>query len=513
MYKMIKVQEEMKSCSENDIIKNNNNNENKKGSNQSYDSKAVYQKYIENFFSNNKEEKTNKNLVKENAYNISYFKGYQEFLNENTNSKINQDNNLTALNDNKIKEINNLEKNQNNNNSTNLFSKYNYEKENIDINNIKPSSNNNDLNVYSPIVNSEKDSERPTIYDVNYIRSDKSSRIEKLKKVKKSENEAKNEIKENKMNNNECSVKIKVEQLFKRINKVEENKNYDYNKKLKLINQRIKNSKNKYKNDFYNEEETKELTYPGLKRYRYNSSHSLRPPSAHVDVYKNYVNSSNVKINSRQNKLNVIKSTLNNFCNIKSSTYAGDAHNQNLKKINKSIQKLKQLNNEGNGNKVANQLRRAFTGTAVNNKNGSSNLNNILEALDQTMKKFPRKTNVKINLSNQSSRTFPINNIEFDEINKLNATTKNKNLKNNIFFNYNQKEYKNNFKEFNEKNMKLIFETKVNHMNNTITKLLQKDSRYYLNNKNNNRTLPPNIFNKNNFGTRPRVKKKNEIFW
>ena len=76
---------------------------------------------------------------------------------------------------------------------------------------------------------------------------------------------------------------------------------------------------------------------------------------------------------------------------------------------------------------------------------------------------------------NKTSRTFPINVFDMNEISK---TNKNNNAKN-IYFDFKKPEIKNKFNQFNEKNEKLIFESKVNNMNSTITKLLLKNSESY----------------------------------
>ena len=138
------------------------------------------------------------------------------------------------------------------------------------------------------------------------------------------------------------------------------------------------------------------------------------------------------------------------------------------------------------------------------------NFNNILYGLNKTIKNLTKKESNNINLEeSKTSRTFPINHFEINEVNNIIKSDKNNNAKN-IYFNYYKNEFKRKYNDFNEKNEKLIFQTKVNNMNNTISKLFRKNTDSYIRN---NSTHPSNKFIKNKSIVNINFKNKCISFW
>ena len=437
----------------------------------------------------------NPNYIMEKIYSLSYFNQDKEKLNNNNvkdNKTIledflykNKDNNSQNLEENKkfeeYEKIINYtsawssienDKNSNKNNS-NKFKKimkneYNsFDKENIElnmINNVNEEKTTN--NIFSPILsdiknNEELEKEKLAICDVNSIKISKAPNLDQILYFNKIENnvfnknnkrDTKSQILKNfeKINktNNDKSVKNKLYHYLKKMDLNNTNNNNNSNLRLKILNQKIYNKK--YLDFNKNKENTKELTYTGLKRYLNYSTPTIKK----IEIAANYILSNK----GRHNKLNRIKNELNKLCNFNYLTY-----NNNNKKV------------EINNNKIDN-IYKSIIQPKINNNN-ENRLNNILNELNKTMRKFPKNeknNNSNINM-NKTLRTFPINVFDMNEISK---TNKNNNAKN-IYFDFKKPEIKNKFNQFNEKNEKLIFESKVNNMNSTITKLLLKNSESY----------------------------------
>ena len=457
-------------------------------------------KLIDNKFQDNNEnfdQKLNNKILKEDEKKINLISNLSSIENEKISNRYNSLNRIIKNND-------------------NIYNSYDKEIIDININNLEEKEKELFKNVYSPIISDIKinSENEPIIYEVNCIKTNKTPNIEQLIKFNETENSTSkkeyilnnenikinyinnkdNNIKDNNINykNNDKkkdknSIKNKLNEY---LNKIEEkNKSVNYNMRLKYLKERI--NKNKYKE----EENTKKITYPGLKRYRHYSTPSLKQFQARTNNINANLNDINER---RQNKLNIIKKTINNICNLNNNGY--DTNHQNIIQLN-NLNKLKKINN-GNkiNNKTKEQIYRNIIENSINN-NHEKHLNNILNGLNNTIKKFGKndenEKNIKINM-NQTSRTFPSNLLEFNGINKFIKTNKNNNVKNihfnsnyNYNYNYNKYEFKS---KYNERNEKLLFETKVNNMNNTIIKLLQKCPEFY---SKNNSTQPPNIFIKN----------------
>ena len=379
-----------------------------------------------------------------------------------------------------------------------------FDKENLDINVINSLKEDKDFNnIFSPIIsdirnNNEIETEQHIIYDANYIKTNKTSNIEQLIKFNETENNIINKERVNKINNEnkninniisynknaninkrnkeenkDISVKNKLYQYLNNINLDENNSMKEANLRLKLLNQKIINKK--YLDINKNDENNTEFTYTGLKRYRRCSTPGLRQFTTRI----NYLKTKNLN-DKKQNKINIIKNKIDSFCSLTTNTKY--VNNNNLKLNNK----IKNFSME--------KMYRSISKPNVSNKQ-ETNLKNILCGLNKTIKKIPKKEiklDYKLNMNN-TSRTFPINYFENNKINNLIKSSKNKIVNKNYFNNY-KNEFKIKYNEFNEKNEKLIFETKVNNMNNAIYKLLQKTPDFY--NKNNS-TQPANVFRKN----------------
>lgn len=477
----------------------------------------------------------NKNLIfiQEKAYSISYFKEGEKSNNKENKSNKEKDlkqyiniiqkekNNINETNNSKkIKDIyciSNIssignDKNPKHNSSINKLLNLNcnknensiFDKENLDINVINSLKEDKDFNnIFSPIIsdirnNNEIETEQHIIYDANYIKTNKTSNIEQLIKFNETENNIINKERVNKINNEnkninniisynknaninkinkeenkDIPVKNKLYQYLNNINLDENNSMKEANLRLKILNQKIINKK--YLDINKNDENNTEFTYTGLKRYRRYSTPGLRQFTTRI----NYLKTKNFN-DKKQNKINIIKNKIDSFCSLTTNTKY--VNNNNLKLNNK----IKNFSME--------KMYRSISKPNVNNKQ-ETNLKNILCGLNKTIKKIPKKEiklDYKLNMNN-TSRTFPINYFENNKINNLIKSSKNKIVNKNYFNNY-KTEFKIKFNEFNEKNEKLIFETKVNNMNNTIYKLLQKTPDFY--NKNNS-TQPANVFRKN----------------
>ena len=514
---------------------------------------------------NDKKEINNKNIlkyIKENTSCFSYMKEEQKTNNDidkkdnMINNKINLEKNLkqfiNKLQDNKnceesdnfknvkeeekkncyISNLSSIENDKNNTNKNNSINKLNliknenssFDKENIDINIINSLKEEKEIyNIYSPVISdikikNEIESEKPKIYDVNYIKLNKTPNIEQLIKFNETENNTNNkENKDNKdnknndenkkytniinykknanyVNDNEKDFKnSKLNQFLKKFDIDRKIKTKNDNLRLKFLTQKINNKKYIDKNA--NDENVKELTYTGLKRYRHSSTPSLRQFHVKINNFK-----SNPTNERRQNKINLIKNEIAHIYNLTNITYNKKDNLNLLKKFNKKAKNILTMDH----------IYRSISKPNINNSVQEKTLNNILYGLNKTIKKLPKKETNNINVEeNKTSRTFPINYFEFNGINNFIKSNKNNNAKN-IYYNYYKNEYKRKYNNFNEKNEKLIFETKVNNMNNTISKLLHKNPDSYIKN---NSTHPANIFRKNKSITNICFDTKCKSFW
>ena len=481
----------------------------------------------ENIDNNHKNNFNNLNLIKENAYSITYYKNEQQKENmhqkndnkeDKINNKINQENNSEQFtskytdynisnNENKkiieeeinkyyISNISSIENDKNNISLNKLSKQFNNDNKGNLINNIKEEKDLNN-NIYPKIIDDDKIKKEfefeKSIYDVNYINVEsKVPNIEELVNYnnKDTDNIINNKYKQihskninfNKdINSSNCyennkSIK-KFYQFLTQINTENNYNNQKSNLRLKIIDKKIRNSKNKY-NNFEQEENIKnELTYPGLKRYRHYSTPCLKQ----FQMKSNNLNL-NIMDEKRQNKINIIKKAINNLCNISNNNHNSNSNNKIIT-YEKNIIKLHKYKNTSKNNICMEILYRNKVDQEDNYY--TQNLYNILNGLNSTIKNLPKNENdfyFKIEgNSNKTFTTFPINYFnknekDFSQINKINNNN-NINFRNkNIYLNYYNNKFKSNFNEYNEKNKKLILAKNVNDMNNKINKLSKRST-------------------------------------
>ena len=486
-------------------IKYNNNIEDGTKTNNAKNQKEYHEKVLTGIQSNTKENFIkNKNLknpfIMEKIYSLSYFNKDKDFK----NNKIKENNKEQNLEENKkIEDYEKIinyntsvwsslenEKNSIKNNSTKykkrIKKKYNsFDQENIESNIINNLNEDKIINnIFSPVVsdiknNGEMETEKYTICEVNNINRSKAPNIEQLITYNKTDNnvisqsnktdtktQILNNFEKTNKNNNDKSVKNKFYQYLRKMDLDSKNENNNF--KLVLNNK-------KRQNIIKNEENSKELTYPGLKRYRNYSTRTVK----NIEIIANNILSNPIN-KRRQNKFNALKKEIHKLSNF------------NYKEYNTNYKKMKR-----NNVPIDNLYKAIIRPNIINNH--EQHFNSILDELNKTMRKFPKNnTNSNINL-NKTSRTFPINAFDLNDINNFSKTKKIDNCKN-LFFNFKKPEKIN---KLSEKNEKLIFESKVNKMNNTINKLLLKNSDFC----NYNSTHPANSFKKNKSITNIRIRK------
>jgi len=451
----------------------------------------------------------NLNITKENSHFQCYFNNN---IKKELNNKQNVINNEKNQNDKKIDscENNNIvnskfqteEKNkyftsnissidnERNENSMNKFPKRKC--------NTNEEVKNDENNIIDIQINSEtreddeKDLEQ-SIFDVNYIQPNKKYEINQLIKCNDTEdsiNNKYNQLISNKNNNSksqknidyinnekENSFKSKINEymnMFNDENKANNKANRSCKMRLKILDRKIRNSKNKY-NNFEIEEKTKnKLEYHKLKRYRNYSS-------SYLNKFQNKVNniiSNDINIR-RETKINIIKNEINKM-SFRNMDISDTKVNNTGKQNNQNIRVIQQFKKNGN---MENIYRSIIGQNSINN---TKNLDNILNGLNIALNKFPKYEKAdsidKINKTS-TARAFPIN------INKKKKENFGNDFHNNIFIKGN----KISFLECNEKNEKLKCETKVNNMNITLNKLLYKAHDF---NSQTMGTQPANIFNK-----------------
>ena len=507
--------------------------------------------YTENIYKNNDTTNDNNfknlNLIKENTYSLTYYNNEKNSQSKNIYNEIDQEFNLKESINKKYPNINETLNIVVNDSSKKLIdddlSKYyvsnhssiENEKNNNSINkfpNLYKNDENDketiDMNMYSiPMNNINNDDIQidQVIYDVNYIKPRNSStnigqlanydynfndynfndnnineRYYKINAQKKNfikNVKTNNNIENNKSvynNENNFCVKNKLYQFYKKINTENNSNNNSHrtNLRIKVLEKKIHGSKNK--NNYFGDDEKimNEPSYPGLKRYQNYSTPCLKQ----FQIGTNNFNSKTLN-GRRHYKINILKKAINNICNINNSNF--DLTNQNFTKNDVTSK----LNNDIKKNLSMRDIYKTMT--KQNNDNNKNHLDSILEGLNFTIKKFPKneKTFYSINneSANKTSNTF-CNYLDLKErnINHIIKNNKNKAL------NINTNDYRTNFNEYSDKNKKLLFETKINNMNNTIIKLLHRDSG--LNNRNNG-TKPANIFKKNKSNSKLRIINKN----
>ena len=271
-------------------------------------------------------------------------------------------------------------------------------------------------------------------------------------------------------NNKNNNIKNKLYPYLTNLEEQNNNINSRYHHKniqLNTLNTKIIN-KNKFENICEGERSSR-LTYAGLKRYKHLSLSNLSQIQKGVDNF--------YKTNNNINKVNNLKRKINNITN---------AENKNDTSKNQKFYNILKKN------KGIEEIFATLIKPNVNNNTNKKHFNKILNQLNKTIEKLPRSegffeiekidinrtfrkfSNTKLNEVSPISKNRKKKISLFDAINTINLTKRNNN---NLY----------------EKKTKLLFESKMNSMNNTINQLLKITPDF---NKTKRITFPANNFRK-----------------
>ena len=299
-----------------------------------------------------------------------------------------------------------------------------------------------------------------TVYEPNILRATKIQVLKQKINNRNSKNKEKNNIEKNrevKQQNNSL-----IQRTFKREDKNISNINYKINHYLTNLEEGKNNNSSNYNNLRLNilrrkirkknkfeilndQEKTSRLTYQGLNRYQNFSISNISQIPKRIDTY--------FMINRIKNNEDNLKREIGSISN-----------NDNTNRNNKFYEILKK-------NKGINDL---FTNMIIPNINDrkKKNYNTILSQLSKTIEKLPK-----------NEANFQIDKIDFNNtFRKYYYSKKNeispidKNIKDNILFF--EKKNLTRANDITDKNKKLIFESKMNDINNTINKLLKVTPEY-----------------------------------
>ena len=237
-------------------------------------------------------------------------------------------------------------------------------------------------------------------------------------------------------------------------------KNHFNNMKLNIIKRKLK-----YKNKFENLDEegrsSTRLTYVGLKRYKNFSLSNLSQMQKGIDTF--------FMVKENKHRMSNYKKEINN------------KDNNNIIDINKN----QKINDILRKNKGIEDIFTQIVQPNINNKS-KKHYNSILSQLNKTIEKLPK-----------NNGNFEIDKINFNRTFRQYSTLKTNEItpikKNKKEINLFEKMNLTRGNDFNDKNKKLIFESKVNDMNNTINKLLKITPGYNIKKR---ITLPANKFRK-----------------
>ena len=407
----------------------------------------------------NERNKNNKNEKLTNDVNNSNIK--QSFENNNKNEK---EDNITPnistiedknseIKDTSLKKQNILENNDN--------------KENININN-------------------DNIKRKTLIQEPNFL---KSTKLQVLKRKINNRNNKNNEDDENSKNNEIKQQNMLFHRTFKNENNLNNNCNNNIKNKLYhyLTNLEVGNSNDDSKYNYNNMRlsilkrkariktkfeslddnvKSSRMTYVGLKRYQNISLSNISQIQKGLDTF--------YMINENKNKVNQIKREIS------------DIDSNKIQDVNKN-QKIYDILKKNKG------IEDIFTTMVkpdinINNKN-KKHYNKILTQLNKTIEKLPKNEGnfeiEKIDFNRTFRKFSDIKTYEISPIDKIRKT------KLAIFDKVNLTKVNNYY----DKNKKLIFESKVNEMNNTINKLLKETYEY---NTQKIITFPANNFRKMN---------------
>ena len=329
-----------------------------------------------------------------------------------------------------------------------------------------------------------------TVYEPNILRATKIQVLKQKINNRNSKNKEKNNIEKNRELKKQNSSLI--QRTFKREDKNISNINYKINHYLTNLEEGKNNNSSNYNNLRLNilrrkirkknkfeiindQEKTSRLTYQGLNRYQNFSISNISQIPKRIDTY--------FMINRIKNNEDNLKREIGSISN-----------NDNTNRSNKFYEILKK-------NKGINDL---FTNMIIPNINDrkKKNYNTILSQLSKTIEKLPK-----------NEANFQIDKIDFNNtFRKYYYSKKNeispidKNIKDNILFF--EKKNLTRANDITDKNKKLIFESKMNDINNTINKLLKVTPEYNVEKR---VTFPANNFRKTksiskNYNNRKNIK-------
>ena len=429
----------------------------------------------ENILTENKNDDDNNNSSNEEATNKS--NNDLEIMDEKENDfKIkqivdNNDNDKSKKEDEIIPDILSpvkidLTKNQNFNENNKNDNK---EKENINIDRKPLIQKPNILNSSKIQKIKQKLNQRKNKYkedDENAKNNDiKPPYIFQLTAIKNEENNKNSNFNDNSNENN--TIKNKIYNYLTKDEDWKNNKNskYNYNKmRLNLLRRKIR-----YQNQLENindSERTYRLTYTGLKRYQNISLSNLSEIQKGIHTY--------YMINDNINKVNNIRREIKNI-----------TKTDNAMDINKN-QKISDILKR---NKGIEDIFTSIVKPNINNQN-KMHYNKILNQLNKTIEKLSKNegnNDIKKLDSNKNFRRY-----SYTKINEITQFEKNRKSRMDFF---NKINYTNimSTTNMNDKNKKLIFESKMVTMNNTINQLLKMTPDFY---KEKKITLPANNFRK-----------------
>ena len=312
-----------------------------------------------------------------------------------------------------------------------------------------------------------------TVYEPNILRATKIQVLKQKINNRNSKNKEKNNIEKNREVKKQNSSLI--QRTFKREDKNISNINYKINHYLTNLEEGKNNNSSNYNNLRLNilrrkirkknkfeilndQEKTSRLTYQGLNRYQNFSISNISQIPKRIDTY--------FMINRIKNNEDNLKREIGSISN-----------NDNTNRSNKFYEILKK-------NKGINDLFKNMIIPNINDRK-KKNYNTILSQLSKTIEKLPK-----------NEANFQIDKIDFNNtFRKYYYSKKNeispidKNIKDNILFF--EKKNLTRANDITDKNKKLIFESKMNDINNTINKLLKVIPEYNIEKR---VTFPANNF-------------------
>lgn len=299
-----------------------------------------------------------------------------------------------------------------------------------------------------------------TVYEPNILRATKIQVLKQKINNRNSKNKEKNNIEKNREvkqqnssliqrtfireDKNISNINYKINHYLTNLEEGKNNNSSNYNNlRLNILRRKIR-KKNKFEilND---QEKTSRLTYQGLNRYQNFSISNISQIPKRIDTY--------FMINRIKNNEDNLKREIGSISN-----------NDNTNRSNKFYEILKK-------NKGINDLFKNMIIPNINDRK-KKNYNTILSQLSKTIEKLPKnETNFqidKIDFNNTFRKYYYSKKNEISPIDK--------NIKDNILFF--EKKNLTRANDITDKNKKLIFESKMNDINNTINKLLKVTPDY-----------------------------------